>query len=274
MPELIELSNIDLPELCFFKRQKESQLMHYYEPELGVFIVESPKVIERALNSGYKPISMLCNRNDIHGETEDIIKKTDVKVFVAESDIITEFTGFKLIRGALCVMRRRQLSSPFDICKSAKRIAVLENVVNPSNIGAIFRSAAALGIEAILLTELCSDPLYRRSSRVSMGTVFQIPWTFINGFTTDVELLHNLGFKVASMALIDNSVDIDDDNLNSEERLAIILGAEGDGLSNKTIELSDYTIRIPMYNEVDSLNVAAASAVAFWQICKRNKNLK
>lgn len=268
MPNIIEFTDIEAPELAVYRPQRETQLLHWYEPDTGVFLAESPKVIERALRGGYKPMSILCERRDITGEAADVIKSAGVPVYTSDSATITELTGFKLIRGAICAMRRRPLPAPEEICRGARRIAVLENVVNPTNVGAIFRSAAALGIEAVLLTDTCSDPLYRRSSRVSMGTVFQVPWTYMRGALTDTELLHGMGFKTAAMALVEDSVDIDDGQLNSEERLAVILGAEGDGLSEQTISAADYTICIPMSNEVDSLNVAAASAVAFWQVCR------
>ena len=268
MLEIIEFTDIEAPELEMYRPHRENQLLHLYEPETGVFLAESPKVIERALNGGYEPISVLCERRDIDGEAAAVIAAANVPVYTSDSDTITELTGFKLIRGAICAMRRKNLPAPDEICRNAQRIAVLENVVNPTNVGAIFRSAAALGIEAVLLTDTCTDPLYRRSSRVSMGTVFQVPWTYLNGTLTDMELLKGMGFRTAAMALVDDSVDIDDKCLNSEDRLAVILGAEGDGLSDQTISSSDYTICIPMSNEVDSLNVAAASAVAFWQLCR------
>ncbi len=270
MPDIIEFTDINSPELSVYRQQHEPQLLHWYEPEPGIFLAESPKVIERALRGGYEPVSVLCERRDITGEAAGIIAGADVPVYTAGSDIITELTGFRLIRGALCAMRRRALPSPAELCSGARRIAVLEGVVNPTNVGAIFRSAAALGIEAVLLTDNCSDPLYRRSSRVSMGTVFQVPWTYMSGAVTDSELLHRMGFRTAAMALVADSVDIDDERLNSEERLAVILGAEGDGLSAETVAAADYKVCIPMMNEVDSLNVAAASAVAFWQLCHKN----
>ncbi len=269
MAEIIEFTDIIAPELAMYRPMREGQLLHFYEPDAGVFLAESPKVIERALRGGYEPLSILCERRDITGEAADVIACAGVPVYTADSDLITELTGFRLIRGAICAMRRRPLPAPDELCRGVRRIAVLENVVNPTNVGAIFRSAAALGIEAVLLTDTCSDPLYRRSSRVSMGTVFQVPWTYMSGALTDMELLHGMGFKTAAMALVKDSVDIDDKRLNSEERLAVILGAEGDGLSEQTIAASDYTICIPMSNEVDSLNVAAASAVAFWQLGKK-----
>lgn len=272
MSEIIKVSSVDIPELDFYHKLNEAQLLHYFEPDDGVFIVESPKVIERALRAGYEPLSILCDLSDVYGKTSEIINKAEVPVYVAERELITELTGFNLIRGALCLMRRKKHATVEQICKNAKYIAVLENVVNPSNVGSIFRSAAGLGIDGIILTNTCADPLYRRSSRVSMGTVFQVPWTYFNSNKAEIDYLHLLGFKTASMALVNNSVDIDDIRLNSENKLAIILGAEGYGLSDETISKSDYTVCIPMSNEVDSLNVAAASAVAFWQICRGKKS--
>lgn len=216
---------------------------------------------------------MLMCENDITGEAEDIVSRCgDIPLYTGNDDEIADIIGFRLIRGALCAMRRRELSSVENICKGKSRIAVLENVVNPSNMGSIFRSAAALGMEAVLLTQGCTDPLYRRSARVSMGTVFQVPWTFLQCSITEyTSLLHQLGFSLAAMALRDDSVDIDDDKLNSEERLAVIMGTEGDGLADLTIASCDHTVKIPMYHGVDSLNVAAASAVAFWQLGRRRK---
>lgn len=269
MTEIIEI-DINSSEIGIYRQMHETQLLHYFEPDEGIFIAESPKVIERALRGGYEPISILCERNDITGEASKVIDSANVPVFTGDSTLITEVTGFKLIRGALCAMRRKKLPSPAELCKNAKRIAVLENVVNPTNIGAVFRSAAALGIDAVLLSATCSDPLYRRSLRVSMGTVFQVPWTCFNSQSADISMLHELGFATAAMALCDDSVDIDDEKLNSEEKLAVVLGAEGDGLTPETISACDYTVCIPMYHDVDSLNVAAASAVAFYQLCHKN----
>lgn len=272
---IIEIDNINISDLKVYQGFSEPQLLHYFEPDPGVFIAESPKVIERAINGGYEPLSILLNRRDINGEAAEIISMCrDTPVYTADSDTIVSITGFKLIRGALCAMRRRKLPSPQEICRNAKRIAVLENIVNPTNIGAIFRSAAALNIEAVLLTKGCCDPLYRRSSRVSMGTVFQIPWTYMNTSVTDIKMLHSLGFRTASMALEKDSVDIDDENLLNEDRLAVILGTEGEGLSPETISGSDYSVCIPMSNGVDSLNVAAASAVAFWQLGRKKCKYK
>ncbi|MBQ5319005.1 MAG: RNA methyltransferase [Oscillospiraceae bacterium] len=265
MPEIIEITDISVPQLDIYNKLNESQLLHYFEPETGIFIAESPKVIERALNAGYTPISLLLEHRHIDGEAKDIIARCNVPVFTAEEKILTGLTGFKLTRGALCAMRRNPLPDAEIICRMAKRIAVLENVVNPTNVGAIFRSAAALGMDAVLLTNGCSDPLYRRAARVSMGTVFQVPWTYFDG---NMSTLKKLGFATAAMALDDNSVNISSPALAAEEQLAVVLGTEGDGLATQTISDCDYTVKIPMYHGVDSLNVAAASAVAFWELCR------
>lgn len=265
MPDIKKLTDISVPELEIYARLNEAQLLHYFEPEQGIFIAESPKVIERALNAGYKPISMLMEQRHIEGEAKEIIARCDVPVYTADEEILTQITGFRLTRGALCAMRRNSLPAVEDICRGARRIAVLENVVNPTNVGAIFRSAAALGMDAVLLTEGCSDPLYRRAARVSMGTVFQVRWTYFDG---NMDTLRRLGFATAAMALDDNSVSISDPKLAAEKRLAIVLGTEGDGLAERTISDCDYTVKIPMSHGVDSLNVAAASAVAFWELGK------
>lgn len=269
-----EIKDFAAPELDVYARTSEVQLLRYYEPEPGIFIAESLKVIERALNAGYQPISFLVEHKDLEGEAREILKQyPDVPVYTAEYELLVKLTGFALTRGMLCAMRRNSLPSVEEICRNASRIAVLENVVNPTNIGAIFRSAAALHMDAVLLTGGCSDPLYRRAARVSMGTVFQIPWTFLDSRLSwpreGMGFLHELGFVTAAMALNDDSVSIDDSGLMSEEKLAIILGTEGDGLAAGTIAGCDYTVRIPMSHGVDSLNVAAASAVAFWQLGRR-----
>lgn len=268
---IIPITDFSAPELDIYARLNENQLFRYYEPNPGLFIAESPKVIERALNAGYEPISFLVEKKHIEGEAKDVLARcSGIPVYTAESDILTQLTGFQLTRGALCAMRRRALPSLTEICSGARRIAILEQVMNPTNIGAIFRSAAALNMDAVILTPGCSDPLYRRASRVSMGTVFQIPWTVADNWPQPVmSQLKQLGFKTAAMALSDNSVSIDDARLLSEEKLAIILGTEGDGLAETTIADCDYTVKIPMTHGVDSLNVAAASAVAFWQLGKR-----
>lgn len=275
MPNIIEITDLNKPELDIYARLSEVQLLHIYEPKRGLFIAESPKVIERALDSGCIPHSILVEKKHIDGEAKDIISRCgDIPVYTAEFDVLTQLTGFQLTRGMLCAMHRPALPTLEEVCANARRIAILENVVNPTNIGAIFRSAAALNIDAVLLTPACSNPLYRRAIRVSMGTVFQIPWTFIGDETSEwpekgIQNLHELGFKTAAMALNDNSVSIDHPQLMDEEKLAIILGTEGDGLADATIADCDYTVKIPMSHGVDSLNVAAASAVAFWQLGAR-----
>ena len=266
-----EIKDFAAPELDVYASTSEVQLLRYYEPEPGVFIAESPKLIERALHAGYQPVSFLIEHKDLEREAGEILKKyPDVPVYTAEYEILVKLTGFALTRGMLCAMRRNPLPLAEEICRNASRIAVLENVVNPTNIGAIFRSAAALHMDAVLLTGGCSDPLYRRAARVSMGTVFQIPWTYFDKKTAwpgeGMQLLKNMGFKTAAMALRDDSVGIDNQALQAEEKLAIVLGTEGDGLSSQTIADCDYTVKIPMSHGVDSLNVAAASAVAFWEL--------
>lgn len=272
MSNIIELSDFSDPRLDVYARLTEAQLLNRFEPAKGMFIAESPKVIDRALNAGCKPVSLLMERKDIDGSAKEIIERCgDIPVFTADRDVLCQLTGYQLTRGVLCAMLRPKLPSVEEAVKGAKRIVILENVQNPANVGAIFRSGAALGMDAILLTPGCSNPLYRRSARVSMGTVFQIPWTFIGEETADwpekgMEQLRALGFKTAAMALSDNSVSIDDPALAKEEKLAIILGSEGDGLTDTTIADCDYTVKIPMYHGVDSLNVAAASAVAFWEL--------
>ena len=269
---IIEISDFFDPRLDVYARLTEAQLLNRFEPAKGMFIAESPKVIDRALNAGCQPVSLLMERKDIDGSAREIIARCgDIPVFTAGRDVLCQLTGYQLTRGVLCAMRRPALPSVEDAVKDARRIVILENVQNPTNVGAIFRSAAALGMDAILLTPGCSNPLYRRSARVSMGTVFQIPWTFIGSETADwpemgMAKLRQLGFKTAAMALSDDSVSIDDPRLAGEERLAIILGSEGDGLTETTIADCDYTVKIPMYHGVDSLNVAAASAVAFWEL--------
>ena len=272
MAHVIEITDFTAPELDVYARLTEAQLLNREEPAKGMFIAESPKVIERALDAGCVPVSLLMERKHIDSQAKDVIARCgDIPVYTSDLDILTKLTGFQLTRGVLCAMRRPTLPSVEDVLKDARRIVILENVMNPTNVGAIFRSAAALGMDAVLLTPGCSNPLYRRAARVSMGTVFQIPWTFIGSTMADwpeagMEKLHSLGFKTAAMALRDDSVSIDDPKLLAEEKLAIILGSEGDGLTNDTIADCDYTVRIPMYHDVDSLNVAAASAVAFWQL--------
>ncbi len=275
MSKIIRINDLNTPELDIYARLSEVQLLRYHEPKPGIFIAESPKVIERALNAGYKPISFLMEEKHIDTEGKDILARCEnVPVYTSSFDILTQLTGFQLTRGMLCAMRRNPLPAVENVCENAHRIAILDNINNPTNIGAIFRCAAAMNIDAILLTPNCSDPLYRRAARVSMGCVFQIPWTFItDDFSSDnyVNHLQKLGFKTAALALTDNSVSIDNPSLMAEEKLAIILGNEGNGLSSDTIDCCDYTVKIPMKNGVDSLNVAAASAVAFWQL-KYTKN--
>lgn len=265
MVEIIEITDFSAKELDIYARLTEAQLMNRFDPSNAMFIAESPKVIERALAAGYEPVSILVEKNRMVGESLDaIIHCGSIPVYTAEMDVLTQLTGYQLTRGLLCAMRRKTLPAVKDILSDAKRIAVLEEVMNPTNIGAIFRSAAALGMDAVLLTPGCSDPLYRRSARVSMGTVFQIPWTFLPPDWLPVLTAH--GFKTAAMALTDDSVSIENPALQAEERLAIVLGTEGDGLAQNTITSCDYTVKIPMYHGVDSLNVAAASAVAFWEL--------
>ncbi len=269
---IIEIKDFGDNRLDVYARLNENQLLNRDRPKDGIFIAESPKVVERALDAGYEPISMLLEKKHIDGEAKQIIEKAgDIPVFTAEFDILTQITGFKLTRGVLCAMHRKDLPSPESVYENASRIAVLEDVMNPANVGAAIRSAAALGFDGVLLTAECSNPLYRRAIRVSMGTVFQIPWTILgrNNWPDEITKLKKRGFAVASMALKENCVDIDDEKLNSEEKIAVILGTEGEGLKDETIEMSDYVIKIPMGHGVDSLNVAAASAVAFWQLGKK-----
>lgn len=285
MLNVIEIKDFNAPELDIYTRCTEARLLNKDHPEEGMFIAESPKVIGRALDAGYEPLSVLVEKKQMeeNEETSQIMNRFDdtkVSIFTADFEVLTKLTGFKLTRGMLCAMRRKPLRKFQDLCDGINRIAILENVQNPTNVGAIFRSAAALNMGAIFLSPGCSDPLYRRASRVSMGTVFQIPWTFIrdsNEMRCKREViwpkqviaeLKKLGYKTAALALTDDSVSIDDSELMKEEKLAVILGNEGEGLENETIALCDYTVKIPMTHGVDSLNVAAASAVAFWQLGK------
>ena len=311
MFKIVEITDINASELEAYNRLSEAQLLHYFEPKEGVFIAESPLVIERALNAGYKPLNLLVDDVKINHELinrcaaefcNENYMCSEFVVYTASMEVLSRITGFKLTRGALCMMQRKPLMSPEAICRNSTRIAVLEDVVNPTNVGAIMRSAAALNMDAVLLTKPCSDPLYRRAARVSMGTVFQIPWTYIdendvkndyeNGAKTDdinhnekpvdvydklqqdktfnyIKYLHQMGFATAAMALTDSSVAIDDEKVMKEEKLAIVLGTEGEGLRQQTIDACDYTVKIPMSHGVDSLNVAAASAVAFWQLGRK-----
>ena len=290
MINIIEIKDLDALELQIYYNLNEAQLFHYFEPKPGIFIAESPKVIERALDAGCVPMSFLMEKKHVETQAKEILARCEklqsrdltqeplvyredeheIPVYVAEVEMLAKITGYQLTRGMLCAMYRPALSSVEQLCKNARRVAILENVVNPTNVGAIFRSAAALGMDAVLLTPACADPLYRRASRVSMGTVFQIPWTYFdkNACWPDgaMDVLHKLGYKTAAMALRDDSVSIDDKKMMAEEKLAIVLGTEGDGLADHTIADCDYTVKIPMTHGVDSLNVAAASAVAFWQL--------
>lgn len=275
MAKLIEITSLDLPELEVFTRLTEAQLRNRLEPEKGIFIAESPKVIARALEAGYQPLSLLMERKHLEGQGRDIMERCgEVPVYTGDNDLLAALTGYQVNRGILCAMRRPVLPTVEELCAGARRVAVLEGIVDSTNVGAIFRSAAALHMDAVLVTPTCCDPMYRRAVRVSMGTVFQIPWTRIGDSPADwpekgLARLNALGFKTAAMALSDNSVSIDDPALMAEDKLAIVLGTEGDGLSHTTIAHCDYTVRIPMSHGVDSLNVAAASAVAFWQLRTR-----
>ena len=272
MNNIIEITDFLAPELDVYARLTEAQLLNREFPEKGMFIAESPKVIERALDAGYEPVSCLIEKRHIEGEGKQILERLkDVPVFCAEFDVLTQLTVFKLTRGMLCAMKRKPLSDVKDLCKNKSRIVILDKVMNPTNVGAIIRSAAALGMDAVILTPGCSDPLYRRAARVSMGTVFQIDWTFLAEDSLDE--IKTLGFKTVAMALKDNTLSIDDPRLNEENKLAIIMGTEGDGLSDNTIAGCDFTVKIPMYHGVDSLNVAAASAVAFYQLGKKQNEV-
>ena len=263
MPNIIEIDDFSSSELDFYTGLTENQLLNRAEPDKGIFIAESPKVIERALDAGCLPVSVLTEKAHLTGEAAAVLERCgDIKVFAAETELMRQLTGFGMTRGMLCAMRRPAPKSPAEVCEGARRIAVLENVMNPTNVGAIFRSAAAMGMDAVLLTFDCSNPLYRRAIRVSMGTVFQIPWAFIPKGDDLNDLLHGLGFATAAMALCDDSVSIEDERVKAEEKLAIVLGSEGEGLTEETISKSDYTVKIPMMHGVDSLNVAGA----FWEL--------
>ena len=311
MIRLIMIDNLETEALRIYSDLNENQLRHYYEPQLGLFVGESRTVVERALNAGYEPVSMLMEKRYVETEGKELLERLrllpqEIPVYVSTVDVLSQITGYHLTRGILCAFRRRALPSVEEICRNARRIAVLENIENPTNIGAMIRSAAALNMDALLLTPACADPLYRRAIRVSVGTVFQIPWTYIgvrekieaqDTHDIDTELtilhrtgrtmqceqsmytggwpeggmqqLHRLGFRTAAMALQHDTMEIDDPKLLAEEKLAIVLGNEGDGLARQTIASCDYTVKIPMSHGVDSLNVAAASAVAFWQLGRR-----
>lgn len=282
------ITDLEIPGLQIYNERKEVQLLRYYEPAPGLFIAESPNVILRALAAGYEPLSLLMEQREAESEkgreileqitellTERYRDKTEkmpvFPVYVSTNEVLSQITGFKLARGVLCAMRRRKLPQMEELCRDARRIAVLENVVNPANVGAVFRSAAALGIDAVLLTKGCSDPLYRRAARVGMGTVFQVPWTFLPGDDwpdNTMAKLRDMGYRTAAMALKEDSLPPDAEELHRIEKLAIVLGTEGEGLAADTIADCDYTVCIPMAHGVDSLNVAAASAVAFWELCK------
>ena len=272
MPNIIEITDFHAPELDPYARLTQNQLRNRLEPEKGIFIAESPKVIDRALDAGYKPVSLLMERKQITGPAAGILSRCgDAPVYTADREMLAELTGFELTRGVLCAFRRPAPRPVEELCKNARRVAVLEGIVDPTNVGAIFRSAAALNMDAVLINPSCCDPLCRRAVRVSMGTVFQVPWGQLGETPADwpekgMDILHSLGFKTAAMALSDRSVSIDDEQLAKEPKLAIVLGTEGDGLAAGTIASCDYTVKIPMSHGVDSLNVAAASAVAFWQL--------
>ena len=277
MPNVIEIKDFEAPELDVYARLTEAQLLNRQEPKNSMFIAESPVVIERALDAGCIPVSMLLEKKHIETAAKHVIKRCgEIPVYTSTIDVLEQLTGYKLTRGVLCAMLRPAQPDVERICRASNRIAVLENVMNPTNVGAVFRSAAALGMDAVLLTPACSDPLYRRSVRVSMGTVFQVPWAYIGDKPEDwpepgLERLRRMGYKTAAMALRDEAISIDSPKLAAEEKLAVILGTEGDGLADSTIASCDYTVRIPMYHDVDSLNVAAASAVAFWEL--RHKDI-
>ena len=275
MPNIIEITDFHAPELDPYARLTQNQLRNRLEPEKGIFIAESPKVIDRALDAGYKPVSLLMERKQITGPAAGILSRCgDAPVYTADREMLAELTGFELTRGVLCAFRRPAPRPVEELCKNARRVAVLEDIVDSTNVGAIFRSAAALNMDAVLISPSCCDPLCRRAVRVSMGTVFQVPWGQLGETPADwpekgMDILHSLGFKTAAMALSDRSVSIDDEQLAKEPKLAIVLGTEGDGLAAGTIASCDYTVKIPMSHGVDSLNVAAASAVAFWQLGKQ-----
>ena len=277
--KIIPITDLHTPELEIYNERREVQLLHYYKPAPGLFIAESANVILRALTAGYEPLSILMEQREADSEKgREVLgrimeRSEEIPIYVSSNEVLSQISGFKLARGMLCAMRRRALPKMEELCRDARRIAILENVVNPTNVGAIFRSAAALNIDAVILTPDCSNPLYRRAIRVSMGTVFQIPWAFVDKELSwpeeGIKKLKSLGFRTAALALSDDSVSIDDPKLMSEEKLALILGTEGDGLAKATIADCDYTVRIPMSHGVDSLNVAAASAVAFWQLGRK-----
>ena len=270
MPDILEITDFSAPELDIYARLTENQLRSGHGLEDRLFIAESPNVIHRALDAGFEPVSLLMERKHIEGQARDVIARCgDIPIFTSDISVLKELTGFPLTRGVLCAMRRRPLPAMEDICRGARRIAVLEDVMNPTNLGAIFRSAAALGMDAVLLTPACTDPLYRRCVRVSMGAVFQVPWAYTSANLSDwpdagMERLRRMGFRTCAMALREDAVPVDDPVLQDADKLAIVLGTEGDGLAAATVAACDHVARIPMSHGVDSLNVAAASAVAFW----------
>ena len=265
MGSVIEITSVEQPEVQVFSKLTEAQLRNRLNAEQGMFIAESPKDIRVALSAGYEPTALLCERKHISGDAADIVARCqDIPVYTGERELLSQLTGYTLTRGVLCAMRRPQPKTVAEVCRDARRIVVIDGVVDTTNIGAIFRSAAALGIDAVLLTPTSCDPLNRRAVRVSMGSVFLVPWTWLDTYST----LHDLGFKTAAMALTDDSISLDDPRLKAEERLAIIMGTEGDGLPQQTIAEADYVVRIPMKHQVDSLNVAAAAAVAFWELTR------
>ena len=274
MAKIFDISDFSAPELDVYARLTENQLLNRADPQNALFVAESPLVIGRALDAGCAPVSFLMETKHVTGKGAALLARCPgVPVYAAEEDVLTNLTGFHLTRGMLCAMRRRPLPAVETVCAGAKRVAVLEDVMNPTNVGAIFRSAAALGIDAVLLTQACSDPLYRRAIRVSMGNVFQVPWTVLPGGSywpeQGIAALQELGFYTVAMALKEDSVPMDDPSLKTHEKLAILLGTEGDGLASDTIAETDATVLIPMTHGVDSLNVAAASAVAFWELAGR-----
>ncbi|MCQ2285952.1 MAG: RNA methyltransferase [Bacteroidales bacterium] len=272
MANIIEINELDNPSVAIFTQLTEAQLRNRLEPEKGIFIAESPKVIKVALEAGYQPVAMLTERKHIEGDAQEVIAMCgDIPIYTGDHNLLSSITGYTLTRGVLCAMRRPRTRNVEEICDNKSRIVILDGVVDSTNIGAIFRSAAALGIDAVLLTPTCCDPLNRRAVRVSMGTVFQVPWCYLCDTPNQwpqpsLQRLKVLGFKSVAMALADNSISLDSPTLAAEPQLAIIMGTEGDGLSDSIIDSCDYVVRIPMAHGVDSLNVAAASAVAFWQL--------
>ncbi len=268
---IVKVNDLNIPELQFYSAVSENNLLHYYEPAPGLFVAESPNVIQRALEGGYEPVSFLVEESQRKGQTEEMLSGyDDIPIFTVDHEVLQKITGYPMTRGILALLKRKKMPNPSELIRDKKRVAVLEDVMNPTNVGAIFRSAAALGVDAVLLTKGCSDPLYRRASRVSMGTVFQVPWTWLPEENW-IHLLKNEEFKTVAMALKEDSYSLDDPALLQPEKLAVILGTEGTGLRSSTIDACDMTVMIPMTHNVDSLNVAAASAVAFWQLCMKNE---